>query len=61
VFANLPHTSGWQLRQPYREGTANFQAMREWNHSKIYRQTLVLFAEQLGGHPDPRCCVRRAG
>jgi lytic murein transglycosylase len=49
--ANLLHTNGWQPRQPYREGTANFEAMREWNHSEIYRKTLVLFAEQLGGHP----------
>jgi lytic murein transglycosylase len=49
--ANLLHVNGWQPGQPYREGTANFEAMREWNHSEIYRKTLVLFAEQLGGHP----------
>ena len=48
--ANLLHSNGWQAGQPYREGTANFEAMREWNHSEIYRKTLVLFAEQLGGH-----------
>jgi lytic murein transglycosylase len=47
--ANLLHTNGWQPGQPYHEGTANFEAMREWNHSEIYRKTLVLFAEQLGG------------
>ena len=49
--ANLLHTNGWQPGQPYREGTPNFEAMREWNHSEIYRKTLVLFAEQLGGRP----------
>jgi len=49
--ANLLHINGWQAGQPYREGTANFEAMREWNHSEIYRKTLVLFAEQLGGRP----------
>jgi len=49
--ANLLHTNGWQPGQPYREGTANFEAMREWNHSEIYRKTLVLFAEQFL-HPD---------
>jgi lytic murein transglycosylase len=49
--ANLLHVNGWQSGQPYREGTANFEAMREWNHSEIYRKTLVLFAEQLGGRP----------
>jgi lytic murein transglycosylase len=49
--ANLLHVNGWQPGQPYREGTANFEAMREWNHSEIYRKTLVLFAEELGGRP----------
>jgi len=49
--ANLLRTNGWQAGAPYREGTANFEAMREWNHSEIYRKTLVLFAEQLGGRP----------
>jgi lytic murein transglycosylase len=49
--ANLLHVNGWTAGQPYREGTANFEAMREWNHSEIYRKTLVLFAEQLGGRP----------
>jgi lytic murein transglycosylase len=47
--ANLLKTNGWQAGQPYHEGTANFEAMHEWNHSEIYRKTLVLFAEQLGG------------
>jgi lytic murein transglycosylase len=45
--ANLLKTNGWQRGQPYGEGTANFEAMREWNHSEIYRKTLVLFASQL--------------
>ncbi len=49
--ANLLKTNGWQAGQPYREGTPNFDAMHEWNHSEIYRKTLVLFAEQLGGRP----------
>lgn len=49
--ANLLKVNGWQAGAPYREGTANFQAMREWNHSEIYRKTLVLFAERLGGRP----------
>jgi len=45
--ANLLKTNGWRAGQPYGEGTANFDAMREWNHSEVYRKTLVLFAEQL--------------
>ena len=47
--ANLLKTNGWAPGQPYHEGTVNFEAMHEWNHSEIYRKTLVLFAEQLGG------------
>jgi lytic murein transglycosylase len=45
--ANLLKVNGWQAGQPYGEGTANFEAMREWNHSEVYRKTLVLFASQL--------------
>jgi lytic murein transglycosylase len=47
--ANLLKVNGWQAGQPYGEGTPNFDAMREWNHSEVYRKTLVLFAERLGG------------
>ena len=47
--ANLLKTNGWQAGQPYHEGTANFEAMHEWNHSEIYRKTLVLFAQEIGG------------
>jgi lytic murein transglycosylase len=46
--ANLLKTNGWQAGQPFGEGTTNFDAMREWNHSEIYRKTLVLFAQRLG-------------
>lgn len=45
--ANLLKTNGWQAGAPYGEGTANFEAMREWNRSEVYRKTLVYFAEQL--------------
>jgi len=29
--------------------TANFEAMREWNHATIYRKTIGYFADQLVG------------
>jgi lytic murein transglycosylase len=45
--ANLLKVNGWQAGAPYGEGTANFQVMREWNRSEIYRKTMVLFAERL--------------
>ena len=48
--ANLLKTNGWQAGAPFGEGTPNFEvAMREWNHSEVYRKTLVLFAERLTG------------
>jgi lytic murein transglycosylase len=45
--ANLLKTNGWQRGQPYGLGTQNFEVMREWNRSEIYRRTLHYFAEQL--------------
>lgn len=47
--ANLLKVNGWQRGQPFDEGTANFQVMREWNRSTIYRKTMAYFAERLGG------------
>jgi membrane-bound lytic murein transglycosylase B len=40
----------WQAGAPFTEGTPNFEvAMREWNHSEVYRKTIVLMAQQIGG------------
>ncbi len=47
--ANLLKTNGWQAGAPFGEGTPNFEVMREWNRSDIYRKTLVLFSERLSG------------
>jgi len=47
--ANLLHTNGFKMGAPYGEGTANFEAMREWNHAVIYRRTIAYFADQLVG------------
>ena len=47
--ANLLKTAGWKPGQPFGEGTANFQAMREWNRSEVYRKTIGYFAERLMG------------
>ena len=45
--ANLLKTNGWRAGASFTEGTANFDVMREWNRSVVYRKTIVLFAEQL--------------
>jgi lytic murein transglycosylase len=45
--ANLLKVNGWKAGAPFTQGTENFEAMREWNRSEVYRRTLVYFAEQL--------------
>ncbi len=45
--ANLLKVNGWRAGAPFGEGTENFQVMREWNRSEIYRKTMVLFSERL--------------
>jgi lytic murein transglycosylase len=47
--ANLLKVSGWRAGAPFGEGTENFQVMREWNRSEVYRKTLVLFSQRLAG------------
>lgn len=46
--ANLLKVNGWKAGAPFTEGTANFQVMREWNRSEVYRKTMAYFAQQLG-------------
>jgi lytic murein transglycosylase len=48
--ANLLKVNGWRAGAPFGEGTANFEVMREWNRSVVYRKTMVLFAERLAEH-----------
>src|SRR5690242_5752803 len=47
--ANLLHSNGFEMAGGYGEGSANFDAMREWNHAVIYRKTIGYFADQLVG------------
>jgi len=47
--ANLLKVHGWVAGAPYQQGTQNFEVLREWNRSEIYRRALVLFAERLRG------------
>src|SRR6202166_3629964 len=47
--ANLLKVNGWKAGAPFSEGTANFEAMREWNRSEVYRKTIVLMAERIAG------------
>src|ERR1700710_2853726 len=42
--ANLLKANGWRPGAPFGEGTPNFEVMREWNRSVVYRKTMVLFS-----------------
>ena len=45
--ANLLHSGGFKMGQPYGEVTANFDAMYLWNRALIYRKTIAYFADRL--------------
>jgi membrane-bound lytic murein transglycosylase B len=47
--ANLLKTNGWKAGGDYHQGSANFEAMREWNRSEVYRRTIGYFADKLVG------------
>jgi lytic murein transglycosylase len=47
--ANYLKGYGWQRGQPWREGTANFQVLLQWNSSQVYTKTVAYFAQQLDG------------
>ena len=49
--ANYLRGYGWKRGEGFREGTHNFEVLREWNRALVYRQTIVYFAERLAeGH-----------
>ncbi|MFT4079692.1 lytic murein transglycosylase [Rhodomicrobium sp.] len=45
--ANLLKVNGWRAGASYEEGSENFQVLREWNRSEVYRKTIVYFARRL--------------
>jgi lytic murein transglycosylase len=47
--ANYLRGYGWQRGQPWAEGTANFEVIREWNKAQVYSKTIAYFAESLAG------------
>jgi lytic murein transglycosylase len=47
--ANYLKSFGWKAGQPWHEGSANFEVLREWNTALLYRKTIALFADRLTG------------
>jgi lytic murein transglycosylase len=48
-IANLLKSFGWARGGGYRQGSANFAVLTEWNKSTVYQQTIAAFAERLDG------------
>jgi membrane-bound lytic murein transglycosylase B len=47
--ANYLRGYGWHRGQPWTEGTANFEILRQWNKAHVYAKTIALFATWLSG------------
>jgi lytic murein transglycosylase len=47
--ANYLKSFGWKAGQPWQEGSANFDVLREWNTALLYRKTIAYFADRLAG------------
>jgi lytic murein transglycosylase len=45
--ANYLRGYGWQRGQPLREGSKNFEVLREWNRAQVYQKTIALFSSRL--------------
>ena len=48
-IANYFKGYGWEPRQPYGEGTPNFEVIRKWNKALVYAKTVAAFSEKLEG------------
>ena len=45
--ANYLKGYGWQRNQPWNEGSANFEVLKQWNKAEVYVKTLALYADKL--------------
>ncbi len=45
--ANFLKGHGWKAGEPFTEGTANFEVLKEWNKSSVYQKTIAAFAAKL--------------
>ncbi len=45
----LKSKGGWRAGQPWGPGTANYQALVEWNKAEVYQRTIAVMADKLSG------------
>lgn len=49
--ANFLQGHGWQAKQPWDPGTANFGVIRDWNRAEVYQRTIAVMANKLAEGP----------
>ena len=47
--ANFLKSYGWQAGQPWQPGSANFNALKEWNKADVYSRTIAVMAGKMAG------------
>lgn len=47
--ANFLKANGWRAGQPWGPGTANYNAIREWNKAEVYQRTIAVMSQKLAG------------
>lgn len=47
--ANFLKAHGWKRGQPWGEGTANYEVIRDWNRAGVYVKTIAVMADKLDG------------
>lgn len=45
----LKSKGGWRAGQPWGPGTANYNALVEWNKAEVYQRTIAVMADKLSG------------
>ncbi len=49
--ANFLQGHGWQAKQPWDPGTANFGVIKDWNRAEVYQRTIAVMANKLAEGP----------
>jgi lytic murein transglycosylase len=49
--ANFLQGHGWQAKQGWDPGTANFNVIKDWNRAEVYQRTIAVMANKLAEGP----------
>jgi membrane-bound lytic murein transglycosylase B len=45
--ANFLKGHGWQAKQGWEPGSANYDVLRDWNRASVYQRTIAMMASKL--------------